>query len=63
VIEDGRVLEDAAPAELMQTPESRYRELVEAEREAHATLWTAAAWTRMRVEGGRVQATDAEGAS
>jgi ATP-binding cassette subfamily B protein len=53
VIEDGALAEDGRPAELAARP-SRYRALLDAEAQVHATLWQGAAWRRLRVEEGRV---------
>jgi ATP-binding cassette subfamily B protein len=53
VIEDGILAEDGRPAALAARP-SRYRRLLEAERQVHANLWRGADWRRLRVEHGRV---------
>lgn len=55
VIEGGRVVEDAAPAELEAQAQSRYRALLDKEEEVRGTLWAAASWRRLRLEQGRVR--------
>jgi len=52
VLEDGRVLEQGAPAELAARPDSRYARLLAAERRLEAEGWRAADWTRWRVADG-----------
>ena len=52
VVEDGRIVEDAAPADLMARP-SRYRSLVESERTLAAELWQDTAWRRIALRSGR----------
>lgn len=50
VIEDGQLVEDGAPEALMQQPESRYRALVEAEREVFASQWAHPRWSKATLE-------------
>jgi len=52
VLEDGRVLEQGAPAELAARPDSRYARLLAAERRLEAEGWRAGDWTRWRVADG-----------
>jgi ATP-binding cassette subfamily B protein len=54
VISDGRIVEDAAPAELLARPASRYAALAEAERRVRANAWSGERWRRLRIENGRV---------
>lgn len=54
VVDDGRVIEDASPADLMADPNSRYRMLVEADREVRVKLWEETAWRRVRIERGNL---------
>jgi ABC-type bacteriocin/lantibiotic exporter with double-glycine peptidase domain len=54
VIADGKIAEDGAPDALRRRPGSRYAQLLEAEQRVRATSWTAAAWRRLRLEGGRI---------
>lgn len=63
VIEEGRVVEDAPPAELAARPDSRYRALLDAEAAVRDTLWSAASWRRLRLVGGRLQEGGVVGAS
>jgi ATP-binding cassette subfamily B protein len=53
VIEAGRVAEDGCPTELAGR-ESRYRSLLEAERQVRDGLWRGATWRRLRVGDGQV---------
>lgn len=52
VVEDGRVVEDGAPAALMAREGSRYRALREADEVVRSGLWTGATWRRLRLERG-----------
>jgi ATP-binding cassette subfamily B protein len=54
VVEDGKVVEDGAPADLLARP-SRYRALVEADRSIMHRLLASAAWRRVAVTGGVVE--------
>lgn len=54
VVEGGRIVEDGPPGELAERPESRYRALLEAEREVREGLWESPVWRRLRMEGGRL---------
>ncbi|MEM9598682.1 MAG: ABC transporter ATP-binding protein, partial [Acidobacteriota bacterium] len=53
VVEDGRVVEDGAPAELLARPDSRYGALLAAELEVRK-LWGGEGWRRLRAESGDV---------
>jgi ATP-binding cassette subfamily B protein len=59
VVDSGRIVEDAAPQELLETA-SRYRDLLEAEEAVRREFWSSGGWRRMRVEGGRLRETGAE---
>jgi ATP-binding cassette subfamily B protein len=54
VIEGGQIVEDGAPADLAARPGSRYRALLEAERQVREGLWSSGVWRRLRLEGGRL---------
>jgi ABC-type multidrug transport system ATPase subunit len=54
VVEGGRVVEDAPPADLAARPGSRFRALLEADRSSREGLWGDPHWRRVRVDGGRV---------
>jgi ATP-binding cassette subfamily B protein len=54
VVEGGQIVEDGAPADLAARPGSRYRALLEAEREVREGLWSSGVWRRLRLEGGRL---------
>ncbi len=52
VIENGRIVEDAAPAILAAQPASRYRAMLDAEEAVRRGLWESAAWRRLWIEEG-----------
>jgi ABC-type bacteriocin/lantibiotic exporter with double-glycine peptidase domain len=54
VVEGGRIVEDGPPGELADRPGSRYRALLDAEREVREGLWESSVWRRLRMEGGRL---------
>jgi ATP-binding cassette subfamily B protein len=54
VVEEGQIIEDGAPADLAAQSGSRYRALLEAEREGWVGLWSSGIWRRLRLEGGRL---------
>jgi ATP-binding cassette subfamily B protein len=60
VIEEGRIVEDAPPADLAAQPSSRYRTLLDAEQAVRQNLWASTAWRRLVMEGGRLR-TDPSG--
>jgi energy-coupling factor transporter ATP-binding protein EcfA2 len=54
VVDAGQIVEDGTPADLAARPGSRYRALLEAEREVREGLWSRGVWRRLRLEGGRL---------
>ena len=54
VVEGGRIVEDATPAELAARAGSRYSAMLDAERAVREGLWSGTAWRRLRLEGGRL---------
>jgi ATP-binding cassette subfamily B protein len=54
VLEGGRVVEDGPPAELAERPGSRYRSLLDAERDVREGLWSNALWRRLQMAAGRL---------
>jgi ABC-type proline/glycine betaine transport system ATPase subunit len=54
VVEGGQIVEDGVPADLVAQPGSRYRALLEAEREVREGLWSSDVWRRLRLEEGRL---------
>ncbi len=52
VIENGRVVEDAPPAQLAENPASRYRALLDGEEAVRSGLWASSEWRRLWIEGG-----------
>ena len=54
VVEDGRIVEDGAPATLAARP-SRYRQLLEAENHARAMLRDRSDWRRLSLRDGRLE--------
>ena len=55
VVENGRIVEDAAPAVLAQQPGSRYRAMLDAEAEVRRDLWQGADWRRLWMEAGELR--------
>jgi ABC-type bacteriocin/lantibiotic exporter with double-glycine peptidase domain len=55
VVEDGRIVEDGAPAELAAGA-TRYRSLLEAETSVRSRMWNGAHWRRIEMRGGLVAA-------
>jgi ATP-binding cassette subfamily B protein len=54
VVEGGRIVEDARPAELSARAGSRYRQLLDAETEIRSGLWSSPEWRRVELVGGRL---------
>jgi ATP-binding cassette subfamily B protein len=54
VIESGRVAEDILPTAIDENSDSRYAQLLQAERDTHAAMWAADFWVRARVHAGRI---------
>lgn len=54
VVEDGRIAEDGAPADLAARPDSAYARLLAAETAVRARFDHAAGWRRIRLEDGQV---------
>lgn len=52
VVENGRVVEDAKPADLAMRPGSRYREMLDVELEIGRDVWNSRDWTRLRLDDG-----------
>jgi ABC-type bacteriocin/lantibiotic exporter with double-glycine peptidase domain len=55
VIDNGRIVEDGAPAQLHQQPGSRYAELVRGDRELRATEWAGDRWRRIWMADGKIR--------
>ena len=55
VIEDGRIVEDAAPDILAAQPASRYRALLDAEEVVRQGLWESVDWRRLWLEEGQIR--------
>ena len=53
VMEGGRLVEDGAPAALAEDTSSRYRALLDSEREL-MKLWSEKTWRRFEIEDGKV---------
>lgn len=52
VVEQGRIVEDGAPAALLAQPESRYRALIAAEENVRRHLWSGKQWRWLWLEDG-----------
>jgi ATP-binding cassette subfamily B protein len=55
VVADGQIVEDGPPDVLRARAGSRYALLLHAEERVRAASWSAAAWRRVRLEGGRIR--------
>ena len=55
VIENGRIVEDANPADLAADENSRYRSLLEAEEAVRRNLWSGENWRRLLLKDGLLQ--------
>ncbi len=60
VIEDGEMIEFGEPQTLMQQADSRYRELLIAERHADIQLWQGQSWSHYSLQGGRLRSKESE---
>jgi ABC-type multidrug transport system fused ATPase/permease subunit len=60
VIEDGRVIEDGPPEQLLARAYSRYREMDEAEKAVRKGLWSGINWRRLWLQDGQIQPPPAE---
>jgi ABC-type transport system involved in cytochrome bd biosynthesis fused ATPase/permease subunit len=56
VVEDGRIIEDDAPSQLAAR-DSRYRDLLNAEKLVRQELWKGKAWRRIHIKNGHVEST------
>jgi ABC-type bacteriocin/lantibiotic exporter with double-glycine peptidase domain len=54
VIENGRVVENAPPGELLANENSRYSQLVKADEENHKSLWRGGTWKYWRIANGHL---------
>jgi ATP-binding cassette subfamily B protein len=54
VLEDGRMIEDGSPSDLLAAEDSRYGALMRADRAVHQELWSAENWRRQVMVGGRL---------
>lgn len=59
VIEQGRVLEDGDPRELMRDADSRYRRLYEQEETVRRHMWSHKMWRRLRLKDGALVEAEA----
>ncbi|HEX8064235.1 MAG TPA: cysteine peptidase family C39 domain-containing protein [Allosphingosinicella sp.] len=57
VVEDGRIIEDGEPQSLMAR-QSRYRDLIAAEKAVGESMWEGDFWRRLTLSGGRLQASE-----
>ncbi len=55
VIEEGKIVEDDAPAALVANPASRYLALLKAEEDVRTNLWASAEWRRFWIEDGQLK--------
>jgi len=55
VIEEGRIVEDGTPQLLLAQPTSRYRQLLDSDKDVQQKRWGATQWRRLWLEQGRLQ--------
>ena len=60
VIEDARIVEDGAPAELAARPESHYSALLDAEHAVRRGLWANRKWRRLHMDAGTLSEREKE---
>jgi hypothetical protein len=53
IVEDGRVVEDGKPSDLLAN-DTRYRAMIEAERDVMRDVWGKTSWRRMHLDRGRI---------
>jgi ATP-binding cassette subfamily B protein len=58
VIENGRIVEQGEPQVLANDPDSRYHNLLEAEKAVSESLWASAEWKRLVIENGRLRSAE-----
>ncbi len=58
VVDEGRIVEDAAPEVLATQPDSHYRRLLAADEAVQTARWQSAVWRRLRLEGGQIHDVD-----
>lgn len=54
VMDEGRIVEDAAPEVLAAQPDSHYRRLLTADEAVQTARWQSAIWRRLWLQGGRI---------
>jgi ATP-binding cassette subfamily B protein len=62
VMDDGRLVEDGVPTDLMASPDSHFARLARADAEMLETAWSKARWQRRRIEGGAMVDAHRDGA-
>ncbi|HYO14878.1 MAG TPA: ABC transporter ATP-binding protein, partial [Thermoanaerobaculia bacterium] len=61
VLDGGRIVEEGPPDALAARTGSRYRSLLDAEREVREGLWSSPVWRRLRMERGRLSEEERRG--
>ncbi len=54
VVDEGRIVEDAAPEVLAAQPDSHYRTLLTADEAVQTARWQSTVWRRLRLQGGQI---------
>ena len=54
VVENGHIVEEGNPGELVRQPNSRYRALLDAEESVREGSWSGSRWRHLRLEDGRL---------
>jgi hypothetical protein len=53
-VESGRITEQGTPRELTERTDSRYAQLLAAEKQIHSELWAGDMWRRIRIHSGQI---------
>lgn len=61
VVDDGKIVEDGSPAELLSQASSRYKDLLHAEESVRKGLWSGVEWRRMQFNKGHLYEMSANG--
>lgn len=54
VVDGGCIVEDGRPADLLENPQSRYRQMLDAEASVRERLWASAEWRQLMLDDGKL---------
>jgi ATP-binding cassette subfamily B protein len=61
VVDNGHIVQNGAPSQLLQQSGSRYEQLLRADQVVHQQVWSKAAWRRIRLERGQISESGRQG--